>query len=574
MKGSKLNIMWVIILGAVIPALIGVAFITAMPSWKAVQLPFHSMMETLGLFAGIFLAILMIFRSNRAEDSPHYVWIASALIGMALLDGFHASVPVGNEFVWLHSIAILIGGFLFSLVWLPGRITRNQAADMIPGIVAIAAIIIGSYSIAFPATLPIMLTEGSFTYLASFINVLGGLFFLIAAFAFVLRYYRNSNNEDILFAFFCLLNSTAGFLFPFSQAWGADWWWFHLLRVIAYFILLGYSFTIFRKSELEARKAAEVAQAEIVERKKAEEELNRHKEHLEETVKQRTSELTAILKEVQETTTVLSSAASEILAATTQVVSGATETATAVSETTTTVEEVKQTAQVTSQKARYVSDNTEKAMQVAITGRKSVEDNVESVKHIREQIESIAESIVKLSEQGQAIGEIVATVTGIAEQVNLLSVNAAIEAAKAGEQGKGFTVVAQEIKSLAEQSKQATAQVRAILNDVQKGISTAVMVTEQGSKAADDGLKQAAEAGQSIKVLADSVTESLQAASQIAASSQQQLAGMDQVVSAMENIKQASTESVSSTKQVEISARDLNNLSQKLKDLVNKFKSQ
>lgn len=311
----------------------------------------------------------------------------------------------------------------------------------------------------------------------------------------------------------------------------------------------------------------------ITTQKKAEEELTKHKEHLEETVQQRTAELTKILKEVQETTTVLSSSASEILAATMQLSAGATETATAVSETTTTVEEVKQTALVTSQKARYVSDNAEKAMQAAKIGREAVGDIVASVNHIQEQIESIAETIVKLSEQGHAIGEIVATVTDVAEQVNLLSVNAAIEAAKAGEQGKGFTVVAQEIKSLAEQSKQATAQVRTILNDVQKGIGAAVMVTEQGSKAADAGVKQAAESGQSIKILADSMSEATQAAAQIAASSQQQTAGMDQVVAAMESINKASAESASSSKQVESSARDLSNLSRKLQDLVASFKT-
>ena len=311
----------------------------------------------------------------------------------------------------------------------------------------------------------------------------------------------------------------------------------------------------------------------ITTQKKAEEELTKHKEHLEETVQQRTAELTKILKEVQETTTVLSSSASEILAATMQLSAGAAETATAVSETTTTVEEVKQTALVTSQKARYVSDNAEKAMQAAKIGREAVGDIVASVNHIQEQIESIAETIVKLSEQGHAIGEIVATVTDVAEQVNLLSVNAAIEAAKAGEQGKGFTVVAQEIKSLAEQSKQATAQVRTILNDIQRGISAAVMVTEQGSKAADAGVKQAADSGQSIKILADSMSEATQAAAQIAASSQQQTAGMDQVASAMENINKASTESASSSKQVESSARDLSNLSRKLQDLVASFKT-
>src|SRR4030067_173625 len=106
---------------------------------------------------------------------------------------------------------------------------------------------------------------------------------------------------------------------------------------------------------------------------------------------------------------------------------------------------------------------------------------------IQEQMESIAQSIVRLSEQGQAIGEIIATVNDLAEQSNMLAVNAAIEAAKAGEQGKGFAVVAQEVKSLAEQSKQATAQVRTILGDIQKATSGAVMATEQGSKAGETG---------------------------------------------------------------------------------------
>jgi methyl-accepting chemotaxis protein len=123
-------------------------------------------------------------------------------------------------------------------------------------------------------------------------------------------------------------------------------------------------------------------------------------------------------------------------------------------------------------------------------GKQSVQASIEAMHRIQEHMASIAESIVRLSEQGQTIGEIIATVNDLAEQSNLLAVNAAIEAAKAGEQGKGFAVVAQEVKSLAEQSKQATAQVRTILNDIQTAMSAAVMATEQGSKAVDAGVKQ------------------------------------------------------------------------------------
>ena len=289
------------------------------------------------------------------------------------------------------------------------------------------------------------------------------------------------------------------------------------------------------------------------------------------TFRRMVENLREVTREIREGVNVLASSASEILASTTQVASGAAETATAVSQTTSTVEEVKQTAQVSSQKAKYVSESAQKSGQVSQTGKKAVQDTVAAMSRIREQVDSIAESIVRLSEQSQAIGEIIATVNDLAEQSNLLAVNASIEAAKAGEQGKGFAVVAQEVRSLAEQSKQATAQVRGILGDIQKATSAAVMATEQGSKAVEDGVKQSSESGESVRLLADSIAEAAQAATQIAASAQQQLVGMDQVALAMENIKQASAQNVASTKQAETAAQNLHDLGQKLKRLVEQY---
>jgi len=276
--------------------------------------------------------------------------------------------------------------------------------------------------------------------------------------------------------------------------------------------------------------------------------------------------------EILDGVNVLSSSSSEILATTTQVAAGAAETASAVSETTATVEEVKQTAGVSSQKAKYVSESAQKVAQVSQAGRESVEEAIQRMQRIQEQMESIAESIVRLSEQSQAIGEIIATVNDLAEQSNLLAVNAAIEATRAGEQGKGFGVVAQEIKSLAEQSKQATAQVRTILGDIQKATSAAVLATEQGAKAVEAGVRQSGEAGESIRQLAESVAEAAQAAVQIAASSQQQMVGMDQVALAMDNIKQASAQNVAGTKQAEAAAQNLHELGQKLKRLAHQYK--
>jgi methyl-accepting chemotaxis protein len=281
--------------------------------------------------------------------------------------------------------------------------------------------------------------------------------------------------------------------------------------------------------------------------------------------------LRGTIGDVTEGVGVLAAAASEITASTTQVAAGSAQAAVAVSETTTTVEEVKQTAQVSAQKARYVSDTAQKSVQFSQGGRKTVDDSIEGMRRIQQQVDQIARSIVKLSEQSQAIGEIIATVGDLAEQSNLLAVNAAIEAAKAGDQGKGFAVVAQEIKNLAEQSKQATAQVRTILGDIQKATNGAVLATEQGSKAVEAGTQLASQLGESIRLLADSIAEASQAATQIAASAQQQLAGMDQVAMAMQNINQASNQNVASTKQAEAAAQNLHELGVRLKTLIGRY---
>ncbi|MGA1977928.1 MAG: CHASE3 domain-containing protein [Bacteroidales bacterium] len=282
--------------------------------------------------------------------------------------------------------------------------------------------------------------------------------------------------------------------------------------------------------------------------------------------------LRRIMKDIMEGVNMIGSSASEILAATTQVASGTAETATAISETTTTVEEVQQAAKQSAQKAKNVADSAQKLAQVSQNGQKAVEETRNVMNRIREQMDSIAQTVVRLSEQSQSIGGIIASVTDIADQSNLLAVNAAIEAAKAGEQGKGFAVVAQEIKNLAEQSKQSTSQVRNILNDVQKATSAAVMATEQGSKAVEAGVKQSVQAGEAIRILAESSNEAIQASTQIVASSQQQVVGMDQIGVAMQNINQAGTETAVSMVQSEKAAKNLHELGQKLKDLVERFK--
>jgi methyl-accepting chemotaxis protein len=282
--------------------------------------------------------------------------------------------------------------------------------------------------------------------------------------------------------------------------------------------------------------------------------------------------LRELVQDMNEGISVLASSSEEILAATSQVATSTQETATAISEIATTVEEVKQTAVLAGAKSQGVAESTERTRQVALGGRQAVEDALAGMQQIREQMQAVAESIMRLGEQSQAIGEIVASVGDLAEQSNLLGVNASIEAVKAGEVGKGFSVVAQEVKALAEQSKQATTQVRGILGDIQKAMTKAVLLAEQGSKTVETGYERARSSGEAIRSLSDSIEQSSEMALQIAATSQQQLVGMDQVASAMENIRQASQDNVGGTRQVDLAARNLHQLGLKLKGLAARFK--
>jgi len=268
----------------------------------------------------------------------------------------------------------------------------------------------------------------------------------------------------------------------------------------------------------------------------------------------------------------LASSISQILSTVTQMATSSTETSSSIAEITATVEELRQTVQVSNEKADQVVEGAKKGTEISMHGNQRTEDTIQGIKRIKEEMEYIAESIVKLSEQTQSIGQIISTVNDLADQSNLLSVNASIEAAKAGEHGKGFAVVAQEVKSLAEQSKEATNQVTSILNDIQKATSAAVMATERGGKAVEEGVRLSGQAGEAIKILSENVSESSKSALQISSSSQEQLIGMDQLADAMESIKLASQQNADGAKQLEDAVGNLDDLGKKMKVISEKFK--
>lgn len=289
------------------------------------------------------------------------------------------------------------------------------------------------------------------------------------------------------------------------------------------------------------------------------------------TFAQMIDRLRDMMREIGDGVSVLASSASQISASTAQVAASSAETASAVAETSATAEEVKQTAKVASDKALQVQEAAQKSADASQSSLHAMDDSIRAMHQIREQMESVAQSILRLADQGMAIGEIITTVNDLADQSNLLSVNAGIEAARAGEEGAGFRVVAQEIRSLAEQSKQATVQVKVLLGDIQKATSAAVMSTEQANKAVRTGVEMSEAAARSIRSMAGTIQESAQAAAQIAASAQQQSVGMDQVAYAMQNIHQASAQNVAGSRQTEAAAQGLQELGQRLKVLVDQY---
>jgi methyl-accepting chemotaxis protein len=284
-----------------------------------------------------------------------------------------------------------------------------------------------------------------------------------------------------------------------------------------------------------------------------------------------TANLQRMIVQVRDAANNLGSAAAEILAATTQQVSGASEQSAAISQTTTTVDEVKTIAEQASARAQEVADASQRTVQVSRSGQRAVQDTIESMGQIKERVEGIAENILSLSEQTQQIGEIITTVNDLAAQSNILALNASVEAARAGEHGKGFAVVAVEVRNLAEQSKQATAQVKAILSEIQKATNATVMATEEGTKKVDAGVQLAAQARQSIEQLSGVINESAQAAMQMVAGGRQQATGIEQIALAMRNINQATVQSLSSTRQAEKSAQSLNELARSLSQTVAQY---
>lgn len=284
-----------------------------------------------------------------------------------------------------------------------------------------------------------------------------------------------------------------------------------------------------------------------------------------------TASLQTMINQIRESSVNLTSASAEIMTATTQQAAGAAEQSATISQMTTTVEEVKTITEQATLRVQEVTNASQRTVEVAQGGNRAVQDTIESMNQIRDHVQSIAVNILALSEKTQQIGEIIETVGEIADQSNMLALNASVEAARAGEQGKGFAVVAAEVRSLAEQSRQASGQIKMIIAEIQKATNTTVMATEEGTKGVERGVTLASRAQAAIEQLACVITDSAQTAAQLLAGSQQQRTGVEQIALGMQNINQSTVQSLASTRQTDQSVRNLNALAQRMNELIKQY---
>ena len=285
-----------------------------------------------------------------------------------------------------------------------------------------------------------------------------------------------------------------------------------------------------------------------------------------------TANLHGMILKIKEASQNITAASTEILAANTEQVASATQTSAAVTETSTTVEELRTLSDHLLRLSDQVSQAAQRTVEVSQSGQHSVKDIIQGMQEIRGRVEGIAESILALSEKSQQIGEIITMVSNLAAQSNMLALNASIEAARAGESGKGFGVVAQEMRGMAEQSRKATEQIKEILSQIQFATNSTVMATEEGAKVVDRGVKMAESAQDSIVHLSEAINVSAQTAQQMNAGGRQQLVGVEQVGTTMQHINEATFQNVASSRQTENAARNLNELAQNLVDEITRYK--
>lgn len=262
------------------------------------------------------------------------------------------------------------------------------------------------------------------------------------------------------------------------------------------------------------------------------------------------------------------SSSAELQAAANQQVSGAKEQATAMSQITTTISELLATSRQIAESAQRVARIAMDTASAARTGDDTVVKTQESVAAIKRQVDVIVSHMIDLGKKSQQIGGILEIINEMAEQTNILAINATIEAVGAGEAGKRFAVVADEIRKLADRVGGSTKDIRGLVDDIRAAVNTTVMATEGGSKAVDAGTRQFGEVASSFKHIAGLVGTTTEAAKEIELSTKQQTSAVEQVNLAVANVSQAARETEASSSQTLQTSSQLTTLSRDLARLI------
>jgi methyl-accepting chemotaxis protein len=260
----------------------------------------------------------------------------------------------------------------------------------------------------------------------------------------------------------------------------------------------------------------------------------------------------------------IQTSSAELQSAANQQAAGAREQASAMGEISTTINELLATSRQIAESARRVAEIADQTATLTRTGDSTVEKGRESIANIRRQVEAIVHHMLDLGKKSQQIGSVLEIVSELAEQTNILAINATIEAAGAGEAGRRFGVVADEIRKLADRVGGSTKEIRGLIDDVRSAVNTTVMTTETGSKAVEAGAEQFARVAAAFSQISGQVSTTTEAAKEIELSTKQQASAVEQVNVAITNVSQATKETEVSTGQTLRTAAELSHLSREL----------
>jgi methyl-accepting chemotaxis protein len=278
------------------------------------------------------------------------------------------------------------------------------------------------------------------------------------------------------------------------------------------------------------------------------------------------------LLQVSESAASVASASAQISSSAEEMAAGAQEQTSQSEEVSGAVEQMAKTITVNARGAGEAAETAEKAKGAAEQGGRVVQETVEEMKRIAEVVRGSAGTIRDLGRSSDQIGEIIGVIDDIADQTNLLALNAAIEAARAGEQGRGFAVVADEVRKLAEQTTKATKQISGMIQQIQADTQGAVRSMDQATKQVDEGIVLADRAGVSLREIVQISQRLTQMVAQIAAASEEQSSASEQISKNVEAITTVTQETASGTHQIARAAEDLNRLTETLQRLVGQFK--